>query len=120
MTAIGQPLGKVINKVFKGHFYVLYNHYTPTALVNNGSPKAPTRHLLDTWVVQAWDMIPAELVRKSWTACGYPNEDEITGTNEGAVVAYTGEQVGSLMEHLYRGNGPDDDERGAEVLRFYG
>ena len=47
--------------------------------------------------------------------CEYPNEDEITGANKGAVVAYTGGQVESLVERLYRGNGPDGDERGAEV-----
>ena len=60
-------------------------------------------------------MIHAKLVRKSWTACGYPNEDKITGANEGAVVAYTGEQVESLVDRLYRGNGPDGDEHGAEI-----
>ena len=61
-------------------------------------------------------MIHAQLVRKSWTACGYPNKkDEITGANEGAVVAYTGEQVESLVDRLYCGNGPDGDEHGAEV-----
>ena len=115
LTPVGQPLDKVINKVFKGHFRDLYDHYTLTAPMNNGSTKAPTRQLFATWVVQAWDMNPADLVRRSWTACGYPNEDEITGANEGAVVAYTGEQVESLVERLYRGNGPDGDERGAEV-----
>ena len=60
-------------------------------------------------------MIPVELVRKSWTVCGYPNKDEITGANEGAVVTYTGEQVESLVDSLYCGNGPDGEERGAEV-----
>ena len=54
---------------------------------------------------------------QSWTACGYPKEDEVTGAKEGAVLAYTGGQVKSLVQRLYHGNGPDGDgdERGAEV-----
>ena len=52
-TPVGQPLDKVINKVFKGHFCELYNHYTPTAPMDNGSPKAPTRQLLQEAVGQA-------------------------------------------------------------------
>ena len=41
------------------------------------TPIASSRQLLSSWIVQAWDMISEELVKKSWIACGYPPENEL-------------------------------------------
>ena len=71
LTPVGQPLDKAINKVFKSHFWDKYDKYILQAEVVNGCPKAPPRQLLAKWVVEAWEMIPEELMRKAWTSCRY-------------------------------------------------
>ena len=74
LTPAGQPLEKFINKVFKVYFSDLYDNYILTDPIGyNGAPKAPTIKLLTTWIVKYLDMISPELVRKLWTACGYPS-----------------------------------------------
>ena len=82
LTPEAQPLDKVVNKVFKGYFRDLYDEYILNAPVTEkGNPKPPSRQLLATWVVKAWDMIPEELVRKAWTACGYETEEQLCSNN---------------------------------------
>ena len=76
LTRVGQYHEKMINKVFKGFPRDLYNHYMITVkFIPSGNPEPPTRHILVTWVVKAWDMVSEELVRKYSTSCGCPPED---------------------------------------------
>ena len=77
LTPEGQPLKKAINKVFNDYFRYLYEIYSISANLNykTGAPIAPNMNILSTWIVEAWEKVPEELVRKSWTACGYIPED---------------------------------------------
>ena len=68
---------------------------------NAGNPQAPSRQLLSTWVVKVWDLIPEELVRISWTLCGYKSEKDLSCSNEGTMVVFSNEQVGSMVEDIY-------------------
>jgi hypothetical protein len=62
LTPVGQPLDKAINKVFKGYFKDLYDQHMLTAETDEkGNPKTPSRQLLASWVVQAWEKIPREV-----------------------------------------------------------
>jgi len=94
-------LTKFINKVFKGHFKDLYDHYILTAYIGNtGNPLSPSRQLLSTWIVMAWAMIPEELVRQSWTGCGYKSEQDLVSSNEGTIVVYDDREVGTMVEEI--------------------
>ena len=100
LTPEGQPLDKVINKVFKGYFRDFYDQYTLNVkLDDNGRMRAPSRQLLAQWIVKAWEMVPEELVRKSWTACGYPSQKELE-SNTGAIVPYSESAVSDLVGTL--------------------
>ena len=71
ITPVGQPLDKLVNKVFKGYFHDIFDKWSLTAPINakNGIPKTPSRQLLATWVVEAWDKIPEQLCKKAWEVC---------------------------------------------------
>ena len=48
----------------------------------------------------AWAMIPEELVRRSWTACGYKSEQDLASSNEGAILVYDNREVGTMVEEI--------------------
>ena len=100
LTPLTQPLDKVINKVFKGYFRDLYDQYIVTAEIKNGAPVAPSRQLLATMIVTAWRDIKPELVRKAWTACGYPEQDKLHCENEDAVALAGEVDVGDEVERI--------------------
>ena len=102
LTSEGQPLYKAINKVFKGYFCDLYNLYSLADPLNSktGAPIAPTGQLLSTWIVESWEKVLEELVRKSRTACVYIPEDEINASNKDAIISYSAAKVGTIVEKL--------------------
>ena len=53
----------------------------------------------------AWAMIPEELVRRSWTACGYKSEQDLASSNnEGTMVVYDDREVGTMGEEICGAN----------------
>ena len=96
---MGQPLEKVINKLFKGVFRDVYDQYMITLqFIPSGNPKPPTRQLLATWVVKAWDVVQAEILIKSWTECGYPPDYMIGTTNKATIFTYSPKQISTLVK----------------------
>eukprot|EP00957_Ditylum_brightwellii_P109207 8330360-Ditylum_brightwellii.AAC.1 len=95
LTPEAQPLDQVINKVYKGYFHDLYDEYILTAPVHlmRGTPKPPSCQLLTTWVVKAWEIIPVELVKKAWTACGYETKEQLCSNALGQIVGWEHNEV---------------------------
>lgn len=78
LTPEGQALDKLINKIWKSLYRDEYDEYSLTCPTNatTGHPLAPSRQQMAHWIVDSWDEIPADLVKKAWTACGYlPQKD---------------------------------------------
>ena len=75
ITPKAQPLDVLINKVFKRFFRDLFEEWSLNAPTNpkTGHPLAPSRQLLEQWIVKAWAKVPKEPVRKSWEFYGYKN-----------------------------------------------
>ena len=64
---------------------------------NKGNPKPPSRQLLATWVVKAWEKIPEQLVRKAWIACGYQTEEQLCSKTLGQMVVW---DENAIMKNL--------------------
>ena len=56
----GKTLDKVVNNVFKGHFFDFYDLWfiNSPIVAHTVALKAPTRQLLEYWVVKAWNFVP--------------------------------------------------------------
>ena len=72
ITPKAQPLGVIVNKVFKGLFRDLFEEWSLNAPTN---PKArhllaPSCQLLAQWIVKAWAKVLKEPVRKLWEVYG--------------------------------------------------
>ena len=107
LTPIGQPLDKVVNKVFKGYLRDLYDIRSLTDPVSPwaGHQCPPYRQLLATWIVQAWGNTTKSLCRKAWNACGYKTQEELaaetSGTaaadQESAIINFSSDQVAAMV-----------------------
>ena len=108
ITPKAQPIDSFIGKVFKGHYREYYDSYAISAPINDntGHIKPPTHQLCTQWVVKSWEKIPPELMRKSWTVCGYKSVSELEekdcSINVNTVTEYTREDIVSIMETQVR------------------
>ena len=103
ITPKAQPLDVLINKIFKGFFRDLFEEWSLNAPINEktGHPYAPSCQLLAQWVVQAWDRISEDLVRKAWAVCGYRPVEDLEGeATSDAVVEYSQQELGTIVERI--------------------
>ena len=100
-----QPLDVLINNFFKGFFRDFFEEWSLNAPTNpnTGHPLAPSRQLLEQWIVKAWAKIQKELVQKLWEVCGYKSIRDLNNEEETvsvAIVNYSQEQVGTMIENI--------------------
>ena len=93
LTPVIKFCDKVMNKVFKGYLYDIYDLWALTYLINTATvaPHPPTRKKCATWVVEPWEKLLEELCAKAWPACGYKTKNELASDKETSISAYTDE-----------------------------
>ena len=92
-TPVYQPLGWLLNKLFKENYCDLCDQWMVTAPINlkTGHPIPISRQLWAQWAVLAWEKIPNVLVKKAWTGCGFkslqsdPSTDLVLGSGDDTV-----------------------------------
>ena len=76
LTSMLQPLDVFLNKPFKDRVRRLWNEWISSGdvkLTKGGNMMKPNITLCCQWVRQAWNDIPAEMVKKSFLKCGISN-----------------------------------------------
>ena len=73
-----QPLYVVLNKPFKDRMRHKWMCTDGKALTKGGDLKISITSMLNTWVKEAWEDIPAEIVKKSFLKTGISNSMDVT------------------------------------------
>ncbi|GFH50734.1 hypothetical protein CTEN210_07210 [Chaetoceros tenuissimus] len=82
ITPKRQPVDVYVGKVFKGLFRKRYDNYMLHAPEDEkGHPRPPSGQQVATWVVEAWEEIPEELLQKAWVTAGYKTMEEVKNGN---------------------------------------
>uniref|UniRef100_A0A8C4RZL7 HTH CENPB-type domain-containing protein n=1 Tax=Erpetoichthys calabaricus TaxID=27687 RepID=A0A8C4RZL7_ERPCA len=76
LTSMLQPLDVCLNKPFKDRVRSMWQQWMCSGevkLTKGGNLKKPDIDLVAKWVKEAWDSIPAEMIKKSFLKCGISN-----------------------------------------------
>ena len=87
-TSLVQPLDVSLNKPFKTNIRKLWTEWMvngPKEFTKGGAMKRPSLALVAEWVVTAWDMVPEDMVVKSFKKCGISNS--MDGEDDDALFA---------------------------------
>lgn len=106
MTSLLQPLDVCINRPFKAHlkhFYLEWMATTVHETTPTGRLKKPTLTLICDWILAAWNLIPNDLVAKSFKKCCISNS--LDGNDDSAVWDDNDDDVPSAEE----GSSSDED-----------
>lgn len=95
ITPKSQPIDVIIGKIFKGFYRDDYDQYMLTAPTRNGHPITPSRQLCATWVVNAWEKIPSEIIKKAWILANYKSMEDLSRdtTYDNEIVEYSSEDI---------------------------
>lgn len=75
-----QPADVSWNKPFKASYTELYEAWLSEPgreadVTKTGNARAPSRAKMVQWIKEAWNRVPAEVVRTSFEACGITSHD---------------------------------------------
>lgn len=103
ITPKAQPLDVLVNKIFKGFFRDLFEDWSLNAPLHpvSGHPLAPSRQLLAGWVVQAWEKVPVDLIKRAWEVSGYRPSDQLEGEARSTeIVESDRRELGSMVKKI--------------------
>ena len=102
LTSHLQPADVSWNKPFKTPYKEKYSQWlatSPKTYTADGNVRAPSKALCLQWVEECWEVLPAEIVQKSFHACGISvntdrtEDEEIHCLKEGGVAADARESI---------------------------
>ena len=104
---------KTLNKPFKDNIRRKYQSWLitePFEFMPAGKKKAPTCNLVLRWVKDAWQEIPADMVKRSFQSCGISNaldrtKDDAVYTDEMPELADSEDE----MEDEFESEEEEDD-----------
>lgn len=102
LTSVLQPLDVCLNKPFKDRLRKMWQEWMCSDQVQTtkgGNLKKPDIEVVAKWVKDAWDSIPADMVRRSFLKCSISNA--LDGTEDDAL--------------LESGSEAEDDEQDNDV-----
>ena len=114
LTSLLQPLDVSLNKPFKDGVRKKWMQWMADGIhefTASGRQKKPSEELICSWISQAWNEIPAEMITASFLKCGITNnldgsqDDLVYNSNED-----TDELDDSFIENLFASDSESDFE----------
>lgn len=101
LTSVLQPLDVCINKPFKDRLRKLWNEWMisgAVTLTKGGNMQKPDITIVTSWMKEAWESLPPEIVKRSFLKCGISN-------------AMDGSEDDALYKDTEESNESDDDTK---------